>query len=137
MTDGSAIEATIRAYTAAWAARDRDVWLDTFAPDGEQEDPVGDSVRRGPEEIGAFFDEAMTRYEFIEIVPREVYVLGDEAAMVWTINGIIQGGAVSFDGVDVFRFDSSACITSVRAFWSRAALHLQLQQLRDAKSDPT
>jgi SnoaL-like protein/uncharacterized protein DUF1801 len=45
---------TIRAYAAAWAARDREAWLRTFATDATQEDPVGDPVRRGHHEIGEF-----------------------------------------------------------------------------------
>lgn len=33
------LETAIRAYAAAWAARDREAWLRTFAPDATQEDP--------------------------------------------------------------------------------------------------
>ena len=105
MTDETAIEATIRAYAAAWAARDREAWLRTFATDATQEDPVGDPVRRGHNEIGGFWDREMARYQSIEIIPREVFVVGREAVMVWTINGVTPEGAVSFSGVDLFRFD--------------------------------
>ena len=120
------LERTIAAYAAAWKARDRDAWLGTFAADATQEDPVGDPVHRGIDEIGRFWDNAMERYEFIEIVPREIHVAGHEAAMVWTINGRVPEGDVTFDGVDVFTFDADARITSVRAYWSREALHRQL-----------
>jgi len=99
MTDQIAIEATIRAYAAAWAARDREAWLRTFAMDATQEDPVGDPVRRGHNEIGGFWDREMARYQFIKLIPREVFVIGREAVMVWTINGVTPEGAVSFDGV--------------------------------------
>ena len=78
----------------------------------------------------------MARYESIEIVPREIFVIGHEAAMVWTINGVTDEGAVSFDGVDVFRFDDAGCISSVRAFWQRGSLQRQFQRLRDADSAP-
>lgn len=127
--DPSLIEQTIIAYAAAWKARDRDAWLSTFAADATQEDPVGDPVRRGREEIGRFWDDAMERYGFIEIVPREIRVAGREAAMVWTIKGRVAEGEVIFEGVDVFTFDADAQITSVRAYWSREALHRQLQGL--------
>jgi steroid Delta-isomerase len=121
------LEARIRAYAAAWATRDRDAWLRTFAPDATQEDPVGDPVRRGHREIGAFWDREMARYTSIEIVPREIFVIGHDAAMVWTINGVTAGSAVSFDGVDVFRFDDAGLISSVRAFWQRGSLRRQLE----------
>lgn len=132
MTDQTAIEATIRAYAAAWAARDREAWLRTFAADATQEDPVGDPVRRGHNEIGAFWDREMARYKSIEIIPREVFVIGREAVMVWTINGVTPEGAVSFDGVDLFHFDEGDRITSVRAFWQRGLLQRQLVTLRQA-----
>ena len=65
----------------------------------------------------------MARYQSIEIVPREIFVVDREAAMVWTINGVTDEGAVSFDGVDVFQFDDGDLISSVRAFWERTSLH--------------
>jgi steroid delta-isomerase len=125
------LETTIRAYAAAWGARDREAWLRTFATDAIQEDPVGDPVRRGQREIGEFWDRAMARYESIEIIPREIFVIGHEAAMVWTINGVTKEGAASFDGVDVFQFDDSGLITRVRAFWQRDSIHRQFQRLLD------
>lgn len=134
MTEGLALETTIRAYAAAWAARDREAWLRTFAADATQEDPVGSPVRRGQREIGEFWDREMARYESIEIVPREIFVIGHEAAMVWTINGVTDEGAVSFDGVDVFQFDAAGRIRGVRAYWQRGSLHRQFRRLRDAES---
>jgi len=128
------IEATLRAYAGAWAAKDRIAWLDAFADSATQEDPIGSPVRRGRGEIGEFWDAAMAAYDSIEIVPREIFVIGHEAVMVWTINGVVAGGAVSFEGVDVFRFDDAGLISSVRAFWDRDALQRQFQRLRDAES---
>lgn len=113
----------IRAYAASWAARDREAWLRTFATEGSQEDPVGGPVRRGHREIGEFCDREMARYRSIEIVPREIFVIDHEAAMVWTINGVTDHDPVSFDGVDVFQFDDAGLISRVRAFWERSSLH--------------
>ena len=123
------LEAVIRAYAASWAARDREAWLRTFATDATQEDPVGVPVRRGHREIGEFWDREMARYQSIEIVPREIFVIDHEAAMVWTINGVTDDGPVSFTGVDVFQFDDAGHISSVRAFWERSSLRSQIQRL--------
>jgi hypothetical protein len=41
MADRNVIEATTRAFAAAWTARDRTSWLNTFAESATQEDPVG------------------------------------------------------------------------------------------------
>ena len=119
-SERTVLETAIRAYAASWGARDRDGWLRTFATDATQEDPVGVPVRRGHREIGEFWDREMARYGSIEIIPREIFVIGHEAAMVWTINGATDEGAVSFDGVDVFQFDDAGLIRSVRAFWERS-----------------
>jgi len=129
VTERTVLETMIRAYAASWAARDREAWLRTFATDATQEDPVGVPVRRGHREIGEFWDREMARYQSIEIVPREIFVIDHEAAMVWTINGVTDEGPVSFNGVDVFQFDDAGLISSVRAFWERTSLHRQIQRL--------
>jgi steroid delta-isomerase len=129
VTERTVLDTTIRAYAASWAARDREAWLRTFATNATQEDPVGVSIRRGRREIGEFWDREMARYESIEIAAREIFVVGHEAAMVWTINGVTDEGAVSFDGVDVLQFDDAGLISSVQAFWERSSLHRQMQRL--------
>ena len=89
---------------------------------------MGVPVRRGHREIGEFWDREMARYQSIEIIPREMFVIGHEAAMVWTINGVTDEGPISFDGVDVFQLDDAGLIASVRAFWERSSLHRQIQR---------
>ena len=101
--------------------------------DLSREVPTGATVADVWRELVNEFPE-MARYESIEIVPREIFVVGHEAAMVWTINGVTADGAVSFDGVDVFQFDDAGRISSVRAFWHRGSLQRQFQRLRDAES---
>ena len=120
VADRKTIEATIRAYAAAWAAKDRGAWLNTFAEAATQEDPVGSRVRRGRAEIGEFWDIAMAAYDSLEIVPRNVFVVGNEAAMEWTITAVTARGGVTFAGVDLFVLNEAGHITSVRAYWERA-----------------
>src|SRR6266404_1753376 len=129
VTERRVLDTVIRAYAASWAARDREAWLRTFATDATQEDPVGVPVRRGHREIGEFWDREMARYQSIEIVPREIFVIDHEAAMVWTINGVTDEGPGSFDGVDVFQFEDAGLISSVRAFWERTSPQRQIQGL--------
>jgi steroid Delta-isomerase len=119
MADRKTIEATIHAYAAAWAAKDRTAWLNTFAETATQEDPVGSRVRRGRAEIGEFWDSAMAAYDALEIVPRNVFVVGNEAAMEWTINAVNARGGITFAGVDLFLLNEVGRIASVRAYWER------------------
>jgi steroid delta-isomerase len=130
MPDRSAIEKTIRTYAAAWAARNREGWLDTFADLATQEDPVGERTRRGRGEIGEFWDRAMSGYESLEIRPRHIFVTGREAAMEWPINAATPEGLITFDGVDVFTFDEAARIVSGRAYGKRARIDDQRRPLQ-------
>ena len=123
--DRAVIEATVRAYAAAWGAGDREAWLATFAASATQEDPVGDGVRRGRDEIGEFWDRAMAAYESLEIVPRDIFISGQEAAMEWTIHAVTVEGAITFNGVDVFTFDEDGRILTVRAYWERTRVQEQ------------
>ena len=109
---------TIEAYCAAWAARDRAAWLRAFAVDATQEDPIGGGVRRGHDEIGAFFDEGLAHWsDGLVITPERVHVVEHEAAMVWRIGAARPGERIEFEGVDVFTLDDEARITTVRAYW--------------------
>lgn len=119
MVKPDGIRSLLDDYTAAWERGARDEWLATFAPDATQEDPIGDGVRRGHDEIGRFWDQAMASYDGIEIRQRAVHVAGGEAALEWTI--VARDGAewVIFDGVDVFTFTPEPLIASVRAYWER------------------
>jgi steroid delta-isomerase len=119
MPERDDIERAVRRYAAAWAARDREAWLATFAEHATQEDPVGDGVRRGREEIGRFWDRAMAAYPSLQIVPRDIFVNGREAAMEWSIHATNAEGSIVFDGVDILVFDETAHIVSARAFWER------------------
>jgi steroid delta-isomerase len=119
IADPSSLRALLGAYCAAWGDRDRDGWLATFAPDATQEDPVGEGVRRGHDDIGGFWDRAMSSYDTLTIAPRAMFVVGDEAAMEWTIRAHDADGWRTFDGVDVFTFTAEGLIASVRAYWER------------------
>ena len=119
--DPEAVRSLIRRYAAAWAARDREAWLSTFAEGATQEDPVGEGIRTGREEIAGFWDRAMASYDSLEIRERAIHVVGSEAALEWSIVGRQADEWIAFDGVDVFACDDEPLITSVRAFWDRAA----------------
>jgi hypothetical protein len=77
----------------------------------------------------------MARYGSIEIVPREIFVVGHEAAMVWTINGVSEEGAVSFDGVD--GSDSTTQASSAVSARSGSAARVTVSSSALAARNPT
>ena len=119
VVDRAAIEALIATYCDAWQVRDRDAWLATFDEHATQEDPVGEGIRVGQEEIGQFWDRAQASYDEVELRPRALRIAGSEAALEWTIVAKEGDEWVVFDGVDVFTFDSRPSILTVRAYWDR------------------
>lgn len=71
------VQALLDRYVAAMNARDREAWLDCFADDASQEDPVGTAPNAGREAIGRFFDETV-QLAFTLSTLRDPIVLGDE-----------------------------------------------------------
>jgi steroid delta-isomerase len=118
MSNREAIDETIRSYCAAWERQERAQWLAAFREDATQEDPIGGDIRRGHEEIGRFFDEGLQHWsEGLAITPERIHVVGLEAAMVWRIDAARPEEHVEFEGVDIFTFDESLRIQTVRAYW--------------------
>lgn len=118
-TRSAAIRSVIAQYCDAWRDKDRDAWLATFGETATQEDPIGEGVRVGRDAIGAFWDRAHSSYDEIEIRQRGLHVVGDTAALEWTIIARAGEERVVFDGVDVFTFDAAPTIMSVAAYWER------------------
>ena len=50
------VRALLERYATAMTDRDREAWLDCFADDAVQEDPVGTPPNVGREAIGQFYD---------------------------------------------------------------------------------
>ena len=56
MATTAEVRSLLERYAAAMNAKQREAWLDCFADDAVQEDPVGAPVNVGREAIGKFFD---------------------------------------------------------------------------------
>ena len=100
-------------------AADRDGWLATFSEVLTQEDPVGEGVRHGRDEIATFWDRAMASYDDVEIRQRALHVVGTGPRLSGRSSRRTANEWVVFDGVDVLTFDSEPLIASVRAYWER------------------
>lgn len=111
------IRATIDHYCERFSAADRAGWLALFAEDATVEDPVGSPVRRGLDQIGAFFDESHGAPDSIELkLNAPAIVIGSQAAFAFTIRVDLGGSMFTLQAIDVMTFDDEARITSQRAF---------------------
>ncbi len=112
------------ASQAAVRARDKEAWLDLFAPDGIVEDPIGPSVfdpegrgHRGREAIAAFWDRAIAQTESIEFVFTDSFACGNEIAFTGLIRTRMGGHVIDAEGVFTYRVDERGKIAALRAFW--------------------
>ncbi len=121
MPNPEQIRATVDAYVDAYARNDKNAFLSLWAPEGVLEDPVGTPTHVGATALGAFWDGARELADRIELLPEQVIVAGDEAAMVFEIRAHMGDGGLVMHAVDVMRMDDHGRLTSVRAYWDMAA----------------
>jgi steroid Delta-isomerase len=123
------IQATIDRYFAATRSSNKAVeMLACFAADTVSYDPadgpalVGHAgLLQGFQQIGNFFAEIALTADFISIN-------GNTAAVKWSGCGTGNNGvAVTFEGIDLFEFNSTGQIQTMRAYWNPAATIAQLQ----------
>ncbi len=108
----------------AVAARDKQAWLDNFAPDGVVEDPVGPSMfdpegkgHHGIEAISAFWDLSIANTESIDFQFDEEIICGNEVAYIGKIVTHIAGHISEARGVFTYRADENGKMSALRAFW--------------------
>ncbi len=113
-----------RRSRAAVAARDKQAWLDNFAPDAKVEDPVGPSMFdergvgfQGRERISQFWDLSIGTTESIEFVFDDEIICGNEVAYVGKIVTHIAGHVSEAHGVFTYRADDNGKLSALRAFW--------------------
>ena len=111
------VRAVVDQYVAANNAADRAAVLSLFAPDAVWHDPVGQPPHVGVDAIGAFYDQARTLADRIEMKPIDVIVCGNEAAMVFEIHVTIGDGGMTMDAVETFELNDDAKIVGMKAYW--------------------
>jgi steroid delta-isomerase len=111
------VRSVVDDYVAASNANDRDAVLALFAPDAVWHDPVGQPPHVGVKAIGAFYDQARTMADRIEMKPADVIVCGNEAVMVFEIHVTIGDGGMVMDAVETFDVNDDAKIVGMKAYW--------------------
>ena len=121
MIDPERVRAVVDAYVDTYRRNDRQACLDLFAPDAVWHDPVGAPPHVGHEGIGAFWDQARSMSESIVLVPNNIIVCADQAAMVFEIHVTLGGpdapSTMVMDAVEVFFVNDEGLIAELRAYW--------------------
>ena len=121
MTAPETVRAVVDSYIDAYRRNDKQACLDLFAPDAVWHDPVGQPPHVGHEGIATFWDQAHAMADSIELVPNEVIVCANQAAMVFEIH-VTMGGpdaasTMVMDAVETFVIDDEGRIIDLRAYW--------------------
>ncbi len=103
-----------------------EAWLATFAADAVSHEP-GNPPLAGHDMLRAFFNGVAGGFETIEMRPKEIYVVGNEAGVKWAASGLGKTGRqASFEGIDIFTLNDDGKIQTLKAYWDPAAMMAQL-----------
>lgn len=113
---------------AAVMKKDREAWLDCFAPDGILRDPVGGSPLdpdgaglRGRENLATFWDRVVAATKSVRFDVREEYSSGHSIAKVATVSLILPtGNTVEYGGVFVYDVEAGR-ITALNGYFAPPA----------------
>jgi len=117
MVSPEQVQHVVDAYVAGTNAEERAAVLALFRPDAVWHDPVGQPPHVGHEGIGAFWDQVHALAERIELVPGDVIVAGNEAAMVFKIHTVVGGTSMEMDAVEIFEIGDDGRIVTLKAYW--------------------
>lgn len=113
------MEAAVHEYLRALNASDLDGVVALFAEDATVEDPVGSPLKRGIAEIRAFYAGSVA-LQLAVALEGQVRVAGNEAVFPFSVSFSYEGRATTIRPIDVFRFDETGKIVSMRAFFGPA-----------------
>jgi len=117
------VRGAVDAYVDSYRRNDKQACIDLFAADAVWHDPVGEPPHVGHAGVGAFWDQARVLAESIELVPSDVIVCANPAAMVFEIHVSLAApeGSPSttmiMDAVEIFVLADGGKISELRAYW--------------------
>jgi steroid delta-isomerase len=122
MADKNEVRALLERYCAAMSEGRREDWLDCFADDAVQEDPVGSPVNVGREAIGKFFDG--NEIPVTLSVTDDPLVVGNEVLAFFTVVAEMEGGRMRLPRIidNIVLTEDGKHFQSLRAFFDYGEL---------------
>jgi steroid Delta-isomerase len=127
MNNTKTMKAQLREYIEAFNANDAARVVALFADEATVEDPVGTPVKRGREEIAAFYGHATTVGAQLELVAPPRGSHANAATISFKVHLAGPEGAAHIDVTDVMEFDAHGKIVSMRAYWGADDWHAASQ----------
>ncbi|WP_321883772.1 nuclear transport factor 2 family protein [Paraburkholderia bannensis] len=117
------MKASLQEYIEAFNSGDAQRVIALFSPEATIEDPVGTPIKRGSEEIAAFYVHATTLGARLELIAPPRGSHSNAATITFKVH--VQGptGPAHIDVTDVMEFNPEGKITSMRAYWGEDDYH--------------
>ena len=117
MPDKAEVRALLQRYCDAMNEGRRDDWLDCFADDAVQEDPVGAPVNVGREALGRFFD--ANEIPVTLSITDDPLIVGDEVLAFLRVEAEMEGGRMTIPRIvdHVVLTEDGTRFRSLRAFF--------------------
>lgn len=108
--------AAVHGYVDAFARGDAEAAVALFADDATVEDPLGTPIKRGHDEIRAFYQGSMATGAKLEL-QGEPRCAADYVAFAFAVRLEWQGQKSVIKVIDTFRLNDDGKITEMRAYW--------------------
>ncbi|QYO65143.1 nuclear transport factor 2 family protein [Leptolyngbya sp. 7M] len=116
-------------FAASRSSNQAEAMVACFAVDSVTYDPAERPGLRGHQELQQFFQGVLSLFETVGLQADFISINGNEAAVKWTGYGVGRNGkSVTFEGIDLFQFNSAGKIQTMRAYWDPAAMLAKLQE---------
>ena len=116
------VKALLDRYCTAMSEKHREDWLDCFADDAVQEDPVGAAPNHGRAAIGAFFDSNPVPIHIYQT--QDPLVIGNEVLAFFAVDADIDGTKMHLPRIidHIVLTDDGTRFQRLRAFFDMAEL---------------
>ena len=116
------VKALLDRYCEAMSAKDREKWLDCFADDAVQEDPVGATPNVGRAAIGTFFDANSAHVHIYQT--QDPLVIGNEVLAFFAVDAEIDGTQMHLPRIvdHIVLNEDGTRVQRLRAFFDYAEL---------------
>ena len=110
--------AAVEGYIEHFNAQDYNAIAGLYAENATVEDPVGTALKKGREEIRAFYENAVSGGTKLALTA-PIRVAEREAAFAFQAIVKTEQGNMTIDIIDTFAFNDAGEVTQMRAFWGQ------------------
>ena len=116
MATADQMTAAVHGYVDAFEKGDAELAVALFAPDATVEDPVGTPLKRGHDEIRAFYAASMATGAKLKL-EGPIRCATDYAAFAFRVQLTLDGKLVTVDVIDTFRFNEDGKVIEMKAYF--------------------